>query len=386
MIKSNISNWAVAVILAANSLTWIIPSIGSPLAIIMILALIFLIYSNGIKIITPKVIIMVSFCLLFFLEAYFFQIFQHPFLNKYLMEFLVLGVGGMLSAQASFSPLRVLRYIGLLSIVVIPFLLKIDFSFGDETDYGFWMGISYGCVKYVIALILLSLFIRQDNRKLQILYLISLIVYLSVFMSMASRGAILAIIFSVVIFCIINKEYKLSKFIILTCTGILLIVVFWDPIISAFLNLFKTFGIHFYALEKIVTMEKFGDLSNGRSNIINDAVSYFVEAPVLGNGVAIYEYYNNRYVHNVFVQLLIEGGLLLFSVICWYIVKAFRLMFSTSLSKGQRYFIAFLIGSGFIELLFSNYLWRSQSFWFIIGYSMRLQLAHQTHNHIKELS
>lgn len=372
--RERILNWAVAAIITANSLCWMLPNSVAPLAIIMLAAIFCLFYCSGSHIITVKIVCLVAFCLFFFLEAVFTQLLPNPYVSKYLLEFMTLGFGGILAAQAPFTPLKVFRNVAYLSLIVLPFLLRMDLTLSDATDFGQWMGISYACVKYVIALLLLLFFIKIHDKKLQLLFCASLIIYLSVFMTMASRGAILAIIVSMALFWMINRGYKISNFLIISIIVGLLVVTFWDSLIYFIFTTLEGLGIHFYALEKIVKMEATGNLTNGRSDIMLDALTYFSKAPILGQGVAIYEYFNNRYVHNVFVQLLIEGGAVLFVVIGWYLLKAFRLIFSDSLTIDQRYFMAFLIGSGLIELQFSNYLWRSQCFWMLIGYAMRFPL------------
>ncbi len=369
-----ISDLAVAIIIVANSIAWIIPTSAAPLAVVMIISLGCLLLNNCKAMLKPGILFLVLFCIFFFIESFFTQAHNNPYVEKYLFEFIILGVGGLMASQALFSPIKVIKIISVLSIIVLPFLSMMDFTINNATDYGHWMGLSYGCVKYVIALCLILFFIKEKSRLLKLFFCVSLIGYISLFMTMASRGAVLAVLVAIILFYMINHNYKLSKFLYVSIAIVILIGVFWDFIIPLILESLAANDLHFYAFEKIALREATDSLSNGRIEIIEDAITYFKQSPIIGHGVAIYEYFNNRYVHNIFVQLLIEGGLVLFIVITWFIIKAFILAFRKTLSLEQRYFIAFLIASSIIELLFSSYLWRTQYFWFLVGYAMRFKL------------
>ena len=220
----------------------------------------------------------------------------------------------------------------------------------------------------------LVFFLKHERLRTRFVYGVSLVFYFVLFMTMASRGAVFATCVSLMLFFMIKQGYKLSRFILIITLGILIFLFFGDYILFYVFDLLNSLDTHFYAIEKIARKVTDHDLSNGRASIIEDALTYFDNAPLFGQGVAIYEFFNHRYVHNIFIQVLIEGGLCLFVVISWFIIKSSILLFDKSLQKEQRYFIAFLIGSGLIELLFSNYLWRCQCFWFLVGYTMNFKI------------
>ena len=97
-------------------------------------------------------------------------------------------------------------------------------------------------------------------------------------------------------------------------------------------------------------------------------------SPIWGNGIAAYENaFHTNWVHNVFVQLFVEGGILLLLPFLYFIFLSLKYIFQSHHNKEDRLFLAMLMAGGLTELLFSSYLWRSQVFWLYIGYTIKLK-------------
>ena len=378
-LKSEILNWDVAVLLIANSLAWTLPFENNALLIIMcvVIGVFLIIKPKTILTLAPIPIIAIS--LFVFIEAFWEQPILPKIWNKYLQEFIALGVPSLYIARSDFNPGKVLRNIGLISLPLLPFIFGKNLS--DNRDYGMWMGISYGIISYVIALIYNVFFQygKYIKRYLKYIFFLVLLGYLIFYIQYASRGSLIAVTMAIILFTFIKLHIRFTKVFIIISAIILLILTFWNEFILLFIEILENFGIESFALSKMIALQ---DLSNGRSDLLEQGLRIFSSSPIFGHGVGIFEVtYESGYVHNCFIQFLIEGGIIYFSIMTFLIVSSFKFILSQKVSDEKRMFLSFLICAGLIQLLFSSYFWISQMFWFLIGYTLKL-LKKKNHSRV----
>ena len=124
-----------------------------------------------------------------------------------------------------------------------------------------------------------------------------------------------------------------------------------------------------YAVDKYLAMFSHGDVSNGRGELYADAFAGFLQSPVWGHGVGLFEQsHDGLYVHNIFLEVLYEGGVLLACIIFYPFYVYFRYLFLSPENDKTYIFFAFLFSVGVSKLFFSGILWNVPPFWLFAGY------------------
>ena len=85
--------------------------------------------------------------------------------------------------------------------------------------------------------------------------------------------------------------------------------------------------------------------------------------------------YNSGYIHNLFIQIVYEGGLIWSTLFGVWIIMSIKKF--TKLNEEQKQFIIFLIAIAIVQLLFSSYYWGSQKFWFLIAYMFQVKINNE---------
>lgn len=374
--RIELSSLSAAIIIVANSLCWPFSSIDGVLAVFVLLAfLLFLLAGN--RVIHKETLPLLAIVCIFFLFS-FFSMAENATLRSYFMGFASLGFVGLTCAGGLFDIRKTILYICGISVLLIPFIARMDFS---NLDYGVWMGISYGTLKYIIALSFAAFFLDWKSFKIRLLFSLPLLFYARIYAAYASRGAILSLlIFILLAFMIKYNISKLKALLILSFIGVVTYALF-IPIISVLFNALNDAGIYLYAFDKILMYGAEGNIDNGRDSLVEMGMVLFSKNPIWGNGIAYFEQcYNTIYVHNFVVQLLIEGGLLIGVPLILLSFYPVILLFDQGITKEKRLFIAFLFTSSVVGLLFSDTLWRSQCYWFYLGYSLSIIYQKQNSN------
>ena len=126
-------------------------------------------------------------------------------------------------------------------------------------------------------------------------------------------------------------------------------------------------GISLNFIDKIIFMEQSGDISNGRELLYANTINEILEKPFFGWGCdQFYTHHDLNYPHNFILQILYDGGLLLFFILAiplWYGLKRFWRSCSTD---EYAVFVALLF-SGLFGSLFSGNLWAGASLWLLFG-------------------
>ena len=107
------------------------------------------------------------------------------------------------------------------------------------------------------------------------------------------------------------------------------------------------------------------DMDSGRSDLIDAALRDFDESPIWGNGIASFQNFT-IYPHNLFVQMLQEGGLILFiPFFLIFLIGLKNLILSDRYTTYYR-ILLFTFCGGVIQLMFSSYFWTSSIYWLFV--------------------
>lgn len=242
------------------------------------------------------------------------------------------------------------------------------------------MEVSYGFLIPVTAsIVYLFVYFRDETFK-QKLVTIALFIANAVFfvylLRFASRGVIVSLALLILFYFITDMKdncgirWKKGR------VGIVFIV--FIILAFSFIAFFEymnkwasnTFGVDFYVLEKMVDMADSGDISNGREGLNVITWKGFWESPLWGNGIDIYDSKTQMaYPHNFILNILYDGGLLLFLFILVPITKGFVKKLK-SCNKDEYALFMVLFFSSVPGALFSQDMYQVSVLWITFGYAV----------------
>lgn len=268
-------------------------------------------------------------------------------------------------------------------------IFRIDLIFQSYLD---WMNVismdaSYGYLVPIVAnIVYLFEYFSSDSLKRKVLVtiisIINLIIFIQLFL-FGSRGPLLAI-FLLVAFLWTTKinnnkvvfHKRRIKFLFLM---ILILIISFQPILLVLNDYLSDKGISVYAIEKIINLSQEGDISNGRSGLNEISLSGFLDSPLWGNGIArFYEKSKSslEYPHNFILQLLYDGGIILFSFVLIPAIR--RLKALTNSCSHDRYVIfCTLFFASVPGALLSQDMWNIPVLWLCWGFLMSNTFVHE---------
>jgi len=178
------------------------------------------------------------------------------------------------------------------------------------------------------------------------------------------RGAfVLLIVFAIYAFnknieLVKNKKRKIIKsFLIIISFSLCLSIIFNLPMLKGGVSRLTNFFFNIDSLGQ-----------DDRTYLYIDALNNFKTSPIWGHGIGSVFYELRFYSHNIFTDLLVEGGILLFTLSLFILV-----IFTLKLKKliyfnksNELILICFLCS--FVMLLFSGHYLRDSGIWFSMGY------------------
>ena len=239
------------------------------------------------------------------------------------------------------------------------------------------MDASYGYLVPIVANIAyIKFFYKENSVKMKILtcFVSSInLVFLFELFLFGSRGPLLAIMLLCIILYIVTiEEGRLSfekKRFRVTIIASVMFVLFFFTLVSYFDDFLTNIGINSYAVQKIINMGSEGNLSNGRSELSEITWNDFLNEPIFGHGLDMFEqnHPDQPYPHNFILQILYDGGIVLFIILMVPILKRFTKKIK-SLSREEGALMTFLFFSSVPGGLFSQDLWENAVLWLFIGY------------------
>lgn len=252
-------------------------------------------------------------------------------------------------------------------VFIIGTILGILIFSGKVSVGTYSMSLSY----YMLlpTLIFLDELIDRFSLKSLLIVLVSLLIILL----FGSRGALLCTLIFVFLKMIrfTGKLTYIKLFYNLILSGVLLILLInFKPIFNYISNfLYLNFGIKSRSINLLLEEEV---KLSGRDSIYRDVISELVNNPILGIGLAgDRRVLGGGYVHNIFLEILSDFGLLLGSIIL--ILLIFLIIKSLFTKQKEKYNIFIIwISLGFIHLMVSSSYLIDIKFWIMLGIFVNL--------------
>lgn len=308
------------------------------------------------------------------LIAHFLSYAFHPseIGKRYFTNYLIYGALFLLIPLREIDFNKVLKIVFYYGIILLPFYARYDYGYGitDAGDFegGILMTMSYRMLPFILAPILL--FLNKTNKIWERgAGIVVAVLYSLIFLIVGARGAIISLFAFISIFYIISGDKRKNKIVRLSIISITAIVFLtsFDLIIDNLFNLLDTFGISSRSIERMYYAEfGDGDISAGRYKIYGMAFNEFLQSPIWGNGIGSFDSYKGTFPHNIFLQLMVEGGLFLVVPFTIIFIKGLTYIYKKGRNSVSGGVMLFLFCSGMIRLLFSFYLWGSHLCWLFI--------------------
>lgn len=301
----------------------------------------------------------------------------------YLISFLTIGLAGTLLGSISFSYRSFFYYaykvswINLFIILPIPFLS----AYGNT--------ISYMRVGYILlpsALFGAYFFLKKFDFSSFLLFTLS---FTEMFV-FGARGATASLFIFILIYVLTASNFKNKIFIFV----FIVIGFFSVSSLSLVSETLTDHGLASYALKKYINISgnNFASTTSGRDIIYTSGYLKILESPIFGSPLdTCLKDTGLMYYHNIFLDLLVNFGVIIFTVfiafIVFYSVKAFQ-------SKNPLFKVLFMIFFcvSVSRLMISSSFWERPEFWFFLSFcvhshktkhfNMGMRLVPKRHNFV----
>tara|TARA_B110001450_G_C17660076_1_gene496806 strand:+ start:927 stop:2102 length:1176 start_codon:yes stop_codon:yes gene_type:complete len=344
--------------------------IGSqfPIVISTLSLLMYCIITNRFKF-NLKLILLLFLPLMFLLLKLPFEKPDNSGINialSYLKAFLTIGVSGVLIGSLKFSSKQFFYYAYKVSWIILLFFIFIPFTsyYGDDVNY---MRYGYGILP---AVIIFYIFLFQKKQFLRSIVGFSISFTLLLFFG--ARGSLLSFLFFLVtftfLFSSIKKRTKHLIFLVLS-----VIIYNIKPIIIYLFNIITEFNLSSYSLTKLLNYlngNSFASTSSGRSEAFELAILKIWESPFLGLPLnTAYLDTGLIYYHNLFLDILVNWGVIIFSFFLGLIMLFIYKTIKTPNKNIKIIFILIFCLSITRLLVSSNYFERPE-FWVLMSYGL----------------
>jgi hypothetical protein len=299
------------------------------------------------------------------------------------INFIFYGLISILIGSRSFDTQIVTRYTIYISLASI-------FTFGDLLNnytktFSYTridMGLSYALLPVVIAAIIHFIYYRKSaNIFIWIGYIFNAYcLFLLIFAG--SRGVLVSILFFFWFLSLNKFVYKKgsSEFInhrklwfLFSSFLIIISLILFENIIVIVHESLSSLGIEIAFVEKnYYLLQSAGDISNNRMILYGQALEGIANSPVWGNGIGSFQYYTGvAYPHNIILELLYEGGLILATpIILILLIGMLKVLTGKIKSKDEYLYVVLLIASSMPRLMVSASFWSIQIFWLLVAFSV----------------
>lgn len=373
--RTYINSLCLALMICARALTQLLSFSGSSIIVAMAGALVIYFNPPKYKVNNWKGFLSL-YAVAFFLVSFIVSN-MNPTTVEYFLYFVVFGLTSFLLPYRYEFKL-VLRFIVLFGALLLWSYVSVDYAsilanVGGVYDNvnAVFMDISYKTLVFVVSGALVA--VTDDNKYMKIAGVVVAIPYLLISFIYGARGALLSVFVFVFLFwflCAKNRRV-LRKRALATLIVCVTLLVLFPLIINVMYNVLQEHGIEARAVERLFeSVSGNTSLGTGRDVLTQRAVEGFLKSPVWGNGIASFDNYSGTYPHNIILQLLYEGGLLLAVPFLTCLFHGIFTMLSLRYDREYRLFLLMLFCSGVVELFLSSHLWMSLFFWLFIGLSL----------------
>lgn len=239
------------------------------------------------------------------------------------------------------------------------------------------MDASYAFMPPIIATIIYcSFYFKREKGFVKLfaltLTLINFVYFLRLF-QYGSRGPLLSIFSTIFFLTVCKKKDGLSGILIdlkrlfLIVTIILISIFLMNALFGYLLNILDELGLQSRAIEKILRLSFEGDISNGRESLQTMAIDGFLKKIVFGNGLDRFDANTGgAYPHNFIIQILYDGGIVLFFVLLVPMIKGVVSIYKRC-NSNQYVVYTLLMFSSVPYALLSLDMWENAVLWLFIG-------------------
>lgn len=273
----------------------------------------------------------------------------------------------------------------LFPLLGIPNLLHIFEVDSVASWRGISMDVSYGfLISIISATTYVFGYVRYESIKERIVSYIGIIGNTYIFFYVllyGSRAPILCIILAILFLYVFyyDKGHVSTNMVRLhiVIVSFIILLVSGFSAISLFNKYFQEIGIDIKALTKIISLAEDGDVSNGRSGLNSLTWNYIMDSPVWGYGIDRYDAMTSKmYPHNFLLQLLFDGGIILFLFVLIPIWTYLNKLWNKC-TREQFYLIVMLFFSSVPGALFSQNMWQIIPLWVCFGAILHTNTVHR---------
>ena len=372
--KEKINSLIISIILCANCISLIFP-VSNIIVIIMLMASVIFLVNNKFRIqISMQKIFLIMFILLFFFLS-FLKKENNQNTVLFLLYFIIFGIIPLIVIKKDINIKKIYIYVTYICIITVPYIIQQKFFINSTIDKGSLMGLSYALLPGILSSSYILL--KKDFTKIEkILSLIIFLIYGFVYVNIASRGAILAVVvyfFGLSFVKIFARNLKSIFYIFIIFIMIIVCLLNYTKILNWAQNILESMNIHVYALDKFERLMEDDDVNilNGRDTIYKIAMKDIQEHLIMGNGIATFYDIHGGHPHNLFIQILYEMGIIPFIASIVFILRILYEILNNK-EKEVREFIVLLVSVSLVQLMFLSSFWIVQNFWLLLGYILEL--------------
>lgn len=240
------------------------------------------------------------------------------------------------------------------------------------------MDLSYALLLPVISSIVYGFtYLKNENKNQKVMLIIVLAInvfYFIYILLFGSRGPSLCVVLSFVFMWCWNRDKYSSgikmhwKRLFTIAISIVVLVTYFEFFLYGFRDLLSSMGFEAYTLDTMIRYYEMGDLSDGREDINMLAWRGIMDSPFIGHGISSSERFTGHpYPHNFLLQLLLDGGAILFLLVMIPMLKAF-LKGWKSYSYDEILMITVLFFASVPGALFSLDMWENARLWLFMGF------------------
>lgn len=291
------------------------------------------------------------------------------YMDECIVEFLIctlpfLFIGYAIDIEESWNDLYFVSVISVISFVLFKLILQsINFESTSSNDSD--MSGAYQLLPHL-------LFCLWGAFKKKNVFSISIVVLGFIFLlGQGNRGSLVSFFCFFIIYVFsLNKGRKARVFKLLAIVTTVIILINFDNINLYLMEKMPEYGFSVRVFEKFLNDEAMD--SSGRDIITSTAINAIKGSPILGYGICADRWIcKSAYAHNFFLEILIDFGPLIGSILLiiflFYLLKGFILT-----RNSERIFLLLLCCTGFIPILFSGSYLTSKLTFFLIGYIIHI--------------
>lgn len=177
-----------------------------------------------------------------------------------------------------------------------------------------------------------------------------------------TRGAILIIGIAIVLMLLSKAKKSTVPIIIVIAIVGLVFMLFWEELLTFVIEFLDEFGISIPLLDKTVTLLAADNVGNGRSAIYIRALELFKSSPIIGHGIGKFESLYGAYVHDIFLEIMCEFGVIGLVVLLLFIFYVIKIIINERQNDETIFII--MIFSLTTSLITSGVYWTTFIFWY----------------------